>query len=75
MNKYLLVFHNLNIEGAPTMLVKTAKILVDSEKVVEAISLSDGVYKNELDKLGVPVKVIKTTNLLSNEFDEYIKSI
>ena len=47
MNKYLLVFHNLNIEGAPTMLVKTAKILVDSEKVVEAISLSDGVYKNE----------------------------
>ena len=43
--KILLFFHNLNIEGAPTMLIQAAEILVESGYLVEALSLKNGAKK------------------------------
>ena len=71
--RILLLFHNLNVEGAPTMLVKAAGILINSGKFVEAMSLSDGIYKKELNKLGIPLKVIEASDYFTDEFDDYIK--
>ena len=70
-NKVLLIFHNLNIEGAPTMLINAAKILVEAGYSVEALSLENGVYKEKLKQLNIPIRILKgKTNIVT---DQYIK--
>lgn len=57
--RILLVFHNLNVEGAPTMLVQASRILSDYH--LEAISFQDGPYREVLSKMKIPVKVFPHT--------------
>ena len=72
--KVLLFFHNLNIEGAPTMLINAAQILIESGYAVEALSLEHGAYEAELKKLNIPTRILKSSVVISDvKFDQYIK--
>lgn len=72
--KVLLFFHNLNIEGAPTMLVNAAQILIESGYTVEALSLEHGAYEAELKQLNIPTRILKSSVVISDvKFDQYIK--
>lgn len=70
--KILLIFHNLNIEGAPTMLINVAKILVKAGYSVEALSLEEGVYEEKLKQLNIPIRILES-NISDIELDRYIK--
>ena len=69
--KILLIFHNLNIEGAPTMLINAAKVLVGAGYSVSAVSLVDGVYRKELDRLNIPIE-IWDSQMVNIKTDKYI---
>lgn len=72
--RILLFFHNLNIEGAPTMLINGAKILVEAGYSVEALSLKAGAYETELKQLNIPIIILEDgKNILDGELDDYIK--
>lgn len=72
--RILLFFHNLNMEGAPTMLVNVAKILTEEGYSVEALSLKDGVYEAELKRLKIPIRILeKGINASDGEMDNYIR--
>lgn len=71
--KILVVFHNLNIEGAPTMLVKAVKVLLDADFLIEALSLEGGAYEEELGRMGIPLNICETTVSPMAEFDSYVK--
>lgn len=60
MKKSILLFsHNLNIEGAPTMLVEAAKILKENGYSVELLSMKDGPYREKLEQWGISVKFLE----------------
>ena len=60
MKKSILLFsHNLNIEGAPTMLVSAAKILKENGYSVELLSMKDGPYREKLEQWGISVKFLE----------------
>lgn len=71
--KILLVFHNLNVEGAPTMLVKAARILVEAGCSIEVLSMEDGAYKEELEQIAIDLKIWKSASLSIVELDAYIR--
>lgn len=72
-NKILLIFHNLNIEGAPTMLMQVARILSESEYSIEALAFGEGIYEKELSQRNIPLKIISTNEgRLSDILDNYI---
>ena len=72
--RILLFFHNLNIEGAPTMLINAAKILAEAGYSVEALSLKDGVYEAELKQMDIPIKILENgINISDGEIDSYIR--
>ena len=56
--RILLLSHNLNIEGAPTMLVGAAKILEENGYSVELLSMQDGPYRKTLERWGISVKLL-----------------
>ena len=72
--KILLFFHNLNIEGAPTMLIQAAGTLVESGYLVEALSLKNGAYEEKLQQLGIPLQIVGADEgFTDSAMDDYIK--
>ena len=72
--KILLFFHNLNIEGAPTMLIQAAEILVESGYFVEALSLKNGAYTEKLQQLEIPLQIVEADECFTDSaMDDYIK--
>lgn len=75
MAKRILLFsHNLNMEGAPTMLINVARILAETGYSVETLSLKGGVYETELKQMDIPIRILEDdVKVLEGEMDSYIR--
>ena len=71
-SKVLLVTNNLNLEGAPTMLLRIANILLKNGYSVSYLSFRDGYYKETITKLNIPLKIIEEDlNNLQSDLDDF----
>ena len=70
--RIVLVSHNLNLEGAPTMLTRIATILKDAGYDIFFISMEGGYYEDKLKSLEIPYEIISNDfNVASRELDKY----